>query len=101
MDYVDKIKNARKISVSPWANEEHMAERIGKGRVFSNKPNPAFLAFDNFDESLIRGSLLKTKKLCEKTGCPLEFILKDISTVRNKPQNLWKWAQIAREVAVS
>jgi hypothetical protein len=29
----------------------------------------------------------------------LEFILKDISTVRQQPQRLWKWAQIAMDVA--
>ena len=32
------------------------------------------------------------------TGCPLELILKDISTVRYQPQRLWEWEKIAMRV---
>ena len=31
-------------------------------------------------------------------GCHVEFIMKDISTVRYKPERLWEWAEIAMEV---
>ena len=31
--------------------------------------------------------------------CHIEFIMKDISTVRYEPQRLWEWARIAMEVA--
>ncbi len=65
----------------------------------SCKPNPAHLATSTFDEELIRKDLTETKALCQKFGCPLEFILKDISTVAYSPQRLWRWAEIAMEVA--
>jgi hypothetical protein len=29
--------------------------------------------------------------------CHVEFIMKDISTVRYEPQRLWEWARIATE----
>ena len=31
--------------------------------------------------------------------CHVEIIMKDVSTVRYKPQNLWDWARVAMEVA--
>ena len=36
---------------------------------------------------------------CEKHGCPLEYILKDISTVGYEPERLFEWARIAMAVA--
>jgi hypothetical protein len=33
--------------------------------------------------------------------CHVEIIMKDISTVRYKPERLWDWARIAMEAAES
>jgi hypothetical protein len=35
---------------------------------------------------------------CARHGCPLELILKDISTVKYEPRRLWRWAEIAMDV---
>lgn len=43
--------------------------------------------------------LTDTKNICRRYGCPLEFILKDISTVRSEPERLKKWADIAMAAA--
>ena len=99
MKEVRKIKNLRKISMSPWANHERGGEEIGKNYVFSSKPNPAYLAATSFSEELIRDELLSIKEICKRNNCPLEFILKDISTVNHEPERLWNWARIAMEVA--
>ena len=99
MEQVRKIPNCRKVSMSPWANKEKGAAEIHGDYVYSCKPNPACVATDTLDEDLIRHDLVGTRELCKKYGCPLEFILKDISTVRYKPHHLWRWAQIAMEVA--
>ena len=99
MKEVRKIKNLRKVSMSPWVNRERGAEGIGKDYVYSSKPNPAYLATTHFDEDLVRKDLQEIKAICRKHNCPLEFIQKDISTVNNEPQRLWKWAKIAMEVA--
>ena len=100
MKEVRKIPNLRKISMSPWANLERGGEEIGKDYVFSSKPNPAYLATGKFDEDLIRKDLLKIKEICSRNGCPLEIILKDISTVNHEPQRLWKWASIAMDIVL-
>jgi hypothetical protein len=99
MREVKKIPHLRKISMSPWANKERGAEEIGRNYVFSNKPNPAFIAVTSFNEETVRKDLEATKEICRRFGCPLEFIFKDISTVRNEPERLKKWAEIAMSVA--
>jgi hypothetical protein len=95
---VRKIKNVRKISMSPWADAERGASEMGRDYVFSAKPNPAFLASDHFDESLVRRELTHIVSTCRKYGTPCELILKDVSTVRRQPQRLTAWERIAKEV---
>jgi hypothetical protein len=99
MNEVRLLPNVRKVSMSPWTNQERGAMQIGSQYVFSRKPSPALLAWDTFDTQQVREDLLATRQMCEKYGCPLEFILKDISTVRYEPQRLFKWAEIAMQVA--
>ena len=37
-------------------------------------------------------------KVCQKYGCPCEFVLKDISTVSHRPENLIVWADTVSDV---
>ncbi|MDP6051467.1 MAG: hypothetical protein QF879_03865, partial [Candidatus Latescibacteria bacterium] len=94
IDLIASIPNVRKISMSPWVDVEKGAERIGPNFVFSRKPNPAFLA-DTWNPRVVEQDLRETLDQCTTHGCPLEFILKDISTVRYEPQRLWEWSDIA------
>jgi hypothetical protein len=95
IDIVREIPHVRKISMSPWVDQERAAEQIGSDLVFSRKPNPAFLAGDTWSPGAVARDLSDTIEICERYGCPLELILKDISTVRYQPQRLWEWAEIA------
>jgi len=63
----------------------------------SNKPMPAILATDSFNEDAARSDIRKTIAVAKRHNRPLEMILKDISTVRHDPERLWRWAQIAME----
>jgi hypothetical protein len=94
---VRRIPNVRKVSISPWAIEEDGAAAIGRDFVYSRKPNPAHLAAETFDEELVRRHLRTSIGICRRHGCPLELILKDLSTVRHDPPRLWRWATIAME----
>lgn len=98
MNEVRLLPNVRKVSMSPWVNQERGAAEIGSQYVYSRKPSPALLAWDTFDPENIREDLIATRAVCEKYGCPLEFILKDISTVRYEPERLFKWAEVAMQV---
>ena len=97
LDVIQKIPNLRKVGVSPWANVEKMAERLGGNYVLSRKPNPAHVAHRT-DPDEIREEIEETVKLCVKYGCPCDITLKDISTVSNRPENLILWSQVASQV---
>jgi hypothetical protein len=100
MKEVRKLPHVRKVSMSPWADKERGAANIGHDFVFSNKPNPAFLADPTgFHDDIIRNDLTQTREICRKNGSPLEFILKDLSTINKEPERLDKWADIAMRVA--
>jgi len=48
---------------------------------------------------VVERDLEETREASQRHGCPLEFILKDISTVCYQPQRLWEWSEIAMPVA--
>ena len=95
---VRKIPHLRKISMSPWVNVDKAAGQIGPDFVFSRKPSPALLAGDAWAPRAVESDLRDTLERCTRHGCPVEFILKDISTVRYQPHRLWQWADIAGRV---
>jgi hypothetical protein len=84
--------------MSPWVDVHRGAEAISRDFVFSRKPSPALVATDTMDDDAVRADLRETYDACRAHGTPVEFTLKDISTVRYEPQRLWRWAEIAREV---
>lgn len=92
-----KIPNLRKIGCSPWANVEKCAEQIRGDYVLARKPNPAHVAIET-DPDVIRREIEDTVKACIKHGCPYDYVLKDISTVSHRPQNLIVWAQTVSDV---
>lgn len=98
MEQVRRIPNLRKISMSPWVNERKGAAEIGSDYVYSRKPSPSLLAFSSFDEQAVRDHLQTSIDICREFNCPLELILKDISTVKYEPQRLWRWAEIAMQL---
>jgi hypothetical protein len=101
MNEVRMIPNVRKVSMSPWVDQERGAAEIGSRYVFSRKPNPAFLATTSFDPAMVKADLQKSCAICRRSGSSLELILKDISTVHRQPERLFQWARIAMEVVQS
>lgn len=99
LEIIERMPNIRKISCSPWSDRHRFAANLPARYVMSNKPSPAFLAFDSFDERLVRQDLRETMDAAKAHGLNLELILKDISTVRHDPKRLWRWAEIAMEEA--
>ena len=91
-----KMKNLRKISITPWADVNLAAEVMGNEYVVSAKPNPAHVSA-GFDEGVIRKELKEIVDAVRKNGGSCDIVLKDISTVAGKPEHLIKWIQIATE----
>ena len=98
IDIVRKIPRLRKVSMSPWVDQQKGAERLAPDIVFSRKPSPAFLAPDSWNPEAVEKDLRHTVETCAAAGCPVELVLKDISTVRYEPQRLWQWWEIAKRV---
>lgn len=95
---IRRLPNVRKISMSPFVDVERGAEAIGHDFVFSRKPPPSFLAVDNWDIAAVARDLRETRDACRRHGCPLELMLKDISTLRYQPKRLWEWASVASDI---
>lgn len=97
IDIVEKLPHLRKISVTPWANVDIAAEAIGKKYVVANKPNPAAVA-TTLDEDALRQEIGRTLSACRRNGCSCDIVLKDISSVGYKLENLVRWEQIVMEM---
>jgi hypothetical protein len=93
------IPRLRKISMSPFIDFNKAAENVRDEFVFAWKPNPAVLAASKWDPEDVRKDIREKLRRAREFNCILEIHMKDISTVKYRPQRLWEWAQIAFEEA--
>lgn len=98
IDILKKIKNLRKISITPWANYDIAAEAMGKEYVMAAKANPSNVMVDTFDKNAIEKEINTIVQACKKNNCSFEITLKDISSVNNRPQNLFEWEKIVMDI---
>ena len=94
---LSRMKTLRKISVSPWCDEEFMGDALrGKGIVYHRKPFSNFFSIDPvFDETAFLAHMKKTV-ICARQ-CPLEVTFRDICSVRGEPQRLTRAVELTRE----
>jgi len=99
IDLVEKIPNLRKIGITPWADVNMAAEIIGGRYVVSAKPNPAAVAVPALNEEALRKELGEILDACKRNNVRgLDITLKDISTCHGRPENIFRWEQIAMEM---
>ncbi len=89
------IPNLRKVSVSPWCDEEVMAAALQNNYNYCRKPNPTLISCPQWDEELILEDLRRTMRVAGH--CNLEFAMKDVHTVANQPWRLARWVELARQ----
>lgn len=94
---ISSFNNLRKVSISPWCNEEYMGERLyGKKIIYHRKPSPNFLGVGkDLDEDAVRSHIRKTLKAAK--GCTLEFSQRDVYQITNSPDKVKRYVQIIRE----
>jgi len=96
LDDVLTIPRLRRVSISPFADVEACAEKLGARCIFSWKPHPGHLV-GGFDRERVRDYITRA---CEATkGCVFEMILKDTHTCDHHPERFTWWTEIARDVA--
>ena len=92
---VRKTPNLRRVSVSPWADQEKMASFLEDRYIFSRKPSPSALAVPRLNEEAVRRDIEETLEMTR--GCVVELIMKDNHTLGHNPGNLINWVRVARE----
>jgi hypothetical protein len=91
------IPHIRRISISPFADVDACARKLGGKAIFSWKPQPSHLVGD-FDPAAIREYIRHTLSVARMSGCVLEMILKDTHTCEHHPERFDVWTRIAREL---
>lgn len=95
--YISAFPNLRKVSISPWCDEEYMGEHLkGKKVIFQRKPSPNFVGVGSvFDEEGYTAHIVKTVKAAR--GCPLEFTMRDVYTIGNDIPKARRAIEIIRQ----
>lgn len=96
IEMLKTVPNLRKVGASPWANVASCAEQLQSGYVLARKPNPAFVS-GSFDADMVRKETEETIRACMRYNCPYELVLKDISTVSRRLENLVEWNRVVQE----
>ena len=94
---LSRMKNLRKLSVSPWCDEEDIGEKLrGTGVCYHRKPSPNYISVDSvFDERAFLEHMGRTVRAAR--GCPLEITFRDITSVRGEPWRLDRAVELTRE----
>lgn len=95
---ISKFKNLRKVSISPWCNEEVMGEKLQGGKIiYHRKPAATFLGVSGkeLDEEAFRSYIRKS--LHAARGCKMEITQRDIYTIDSNPKKAQRYIQFIRE----
>lgn len=98
MDIVEKIPNLRKITVTPWADANAAIEAISGRYVVSAKSNPGLVATQSPYMDAIEKEITTIVDACRRYGCTCDLVLKDITTVSGRTENLIEWEQTAMRI---
>ena len=93
---IQRFPNLRRVSVSPWCDQERIAAMMDGKYIFCRKPNPTLISTSVFDEDAIRADIRATLNAAGST--PLELVMKDVHTLHDQPARLGRWVTLAREV---
>ncbi|MDD3337232.1 MAG: hypothetical protein PHS82_00075 [Lachnospiraceae bacterium] len=95
---ISKLDNLRRVSISPWSNEDIMGERLRdrKTVIYHRKPSPNMLGTGTvLDENAVRASIDKTLE-CAK-GCKLEITQRDVYTINHDIPKAQRYVNLIKE----
>jgi hypothetical protein len=97
VDYLSKWDNLRKLSVSPFNNEEQIGEYLRGSRVvYYSKPRAEFVTDPGpLDEDAIRKCFRGISKA--SSGCMLEVAQREVGTIFGDYDRGKRYVQLARE----
>lgn len=94
--YLEQIPRLRRVSVSPWANEEVLAEAMNGKYIYSRKPPSTWVATPHADMETMEAGIRHTIDLAGKGS--LELIMKDTHTIYHNPQNCLDFVAACRKI---
>ncbi len=94
---IKTMPNLKKVSISPWCDEEFMAEQLkDSGIIYLRKPSPNYLGIgEQLDEDGFRKHIEKTIKTAR--GCKLEIAQRDVYTINRDINKVKRYVEIIRE----
>ncbi len=97
-DCIRHLPNLRKISISPWCNEQFMGEALrGTNTIYHRKPSPNFIGVGStFDEDGFREHAEATVKAASR--CHLEISFRDIYSLGGDASKPRRAVSILRQV---
>ena len=96
IDLLRKIPNLRRIAVTPFANAKKCSEQIGKDYVLSWRPNPSTMICNGLDRDYVRNHIKEHVKIFRENNNYFDITLKDVETIKHKPENVREWVKIVR-----
>ncbi len=96
-DDIKTLPNLKKVSISPWCDEEYMANELkNSGIIYHRKPSPNYLGVgEKLDEEAFRAHIEKTLKTAK--GCKVEITQRDVYTVNRDIDKVKRYVEIIRE----
>ena len=97
MTHLQELNGLRKVSVTPWCDQEKLAARCHSGVIWSRKPVPLKLCGSSFDPDDFRAHLRETLEI--GAGHFIEFIFRDTNRLTGEMEGRVADAcRIVREV---
>lgn len=97
-DCLSTVANLRKLSISPWSNEDIMGEKLrGTGITYLRKPPATILGMDTpvLDEEATLACFRKTARAAQ--GCKLEIAQRDVYQIGHSPEKVRRYVALARQ----
>lgn len=95
--WIKDLPNMRRISVSQWSDMAKMSDYLLKDYVYSYKANSAHVTMPDMNEDIIRRELRNMFEKTKQNENHVEVVLKDLHTISDKPEQVIRWVEIARE----
>jgi hypothetical protein len=94
--YLKRIKNLRRVAVTPWADYEECAKQLEDKYIVSWRPHPAEMVTNGFDPERVARLVKEAKEIFDRYNCFWEINLKDFITVDYDRGRLARWVEVVR-----
>lgn len=93
---IKKLRNLRRVAVSPFADLARCAEQLGGDYILSWRPNPSDMVSRGVDEDYVRRYIRGGIEIMKRCACKFDVTLKDVETVSGDESAIIRWTQIVR-----